>query len=123
MGAGAGLAGLQQAPAAETTSCCCLMSPPPRWHPVAWIPLDEFLATDFVRQRPLLRQLYAACQAYADGQYRCESGQGGVGGQGSQHAPRTDSQGSVTVPAAQGWPVWQKHAESLPAARPIPGRR
>lgn len=37
---------------------------------VQWMPLDEYLAIDFHTSRPLLRQIQAACVAWADGKYR-----------------------------------------------------
>lgn len=37
---------------------------------VRWMPLDEYLAIDFHASRPLLRQIQAACVAWADGKYR-----------------------------------------------------
>lgn len=37
---------------------------------VRWLPLAEYLAIDFHSSRPLLRQIQAACVAWADGKYR-----------------------------------------------------
>ncbi|KAI7844105.1 hypothetical protein COHA_002245 [Chlorella ohadii] len=37
---------------------------------VRWMPLAEYLAIDFHASRPLLRQIQAACVAWADGTYR-----------------------------------------------------
>lgn len=37
---------------------------------VRWLPLSEYLAIDFHSSRPLLRQIQAACVAWADGKYR-----------------------------------------------------
>lgn len=37
---------------------------------VQWMPLEEFLATPFITSRPVLRQLHAACLAYADKKFR-----------------------------------------------------
>ena len=40
----------------------------------SWIPLDEFVGIEFMRSRPLYRQIMDTCYAYAQGRYRGLSG-------------------------------------------------
>jgi len=40
----------------------------------SWIPLDEFVGIEFMRSRPLYKQIMDTCYAYAQGRYRGLSG-------------------------------------------------